>query len=207
MAPKPTRSDGYHHGDLRRVLLEATVALVKDEGVDAVSLREVARRAGVSPAAPYHHFADKTALLAAVAEAGFTELGGRIATAVSKAGSSPVARLTALERAYLAFAFEQPAYYRVMHSPAVNQAATEGPLCEISRTVFDVLCQLVAEVKGVKRIDRAVRLDAALVWAGGHGLAGLINDGLLERKLQLGSNASVAKALSERLAGWLATPA
>ena len=74
----------YHHGDLRRALVDAALALISQGELGTFSLREVARRAGVTPAAPYHHFKDKTALLAAVAEEGFVALGGRLEAALAR---------------------------------------------------------------------------------------------------------------------------
>src|SRR5690349_19263411 len=73
----------YHHGDLRRALVDAALALISEGELGTFSLREVARRAGVTPAAPYHHFKDKTALLAAVAEEGFEALRGRLEAALA----------------------------------------------------------------------------------------------------------------------------
>jgi AcrR family transcriptional regulator len=73
-AGAPASRTGYHHGDLRRALLDASLALVAEGGIGALSLREVARKAGVSHNAPYHHFKDRGSLLAALAEEGFAEL-------------------------------------------------------------------------------------------------------------------------------------
>src|SRR5215470_2775019 len=78
---KASKRAGYHHGDLRRALLEASLALVEESGIGALSLREVARKAGVSHNAPYHHFKDRGSLLAALAEEGFAELAREMAEA------------------------------------------------------------------------------------------------------------------------------
>src|SRR4051794_27635084 len=118
----------YHHGDLQRALVDAAVALLAEGGAAAVTLREVARRAGVTHAAPYRHFADKAALLAAVAEEGFRALHDAVARAGAEAPDDPLARLAASGQAYLRFAMSHPAHYRVMFGPDV--AAREHPELE-----------------------------------------------------------------------------
>src|ERR1044071_9801724 len=104
----------YHHGDLRRALVEAARRLLESEGPTALSLRAVAREAGVSPAAPYHHFKDKCELIDAVAHEGWEELGQAIAKARATAPSAREA-LTNIGVAYVCFARDNPALYRVMY--------------------------------------------------------------------------------------------
>ncbi len=113
----------YHHGDLRRALIEAALALVTEEQDWAFSLREVARRAGVSHNAPYNHFPEKRDLLGAVAAAGFEALRERMRTAVAGV-TSPPAALLASAKAYVNAGVENPALYRLMFGPAL--AATNG---------------------------------------------------------------------------------
>src|SRR5277367_6148177 len=105
--PKP-----YHHGDLRRALLRAAIVIIEREGPSALSLRAVAREAGVSPAAPYHHFKDKSDLLNAIAEAGFEALGDAIKAAVTADTEN---KMGTIGVAYVKFARENPALYRVMY--------------------------------------------------------------------------------------------
>src|SRR6201996_5494872 len=99
------RRDSYHHGDLKRALTSAALTLVAEKGPKGFTLTEAARRAGVSAAAPYRHFADKAELLAAVAEQGFRDLHTSLA---AEAPSSPSARVTALGRAYVRWAVAHP---------------------------------------------------------------------------------------------------
>src|ERR1700753_488580 len=94
----------YHHGNLREKLVAATEALILERGVDGFSLREVARRAGVSPAAPSHHFGDARGLLSEVAALGFRDFGDALAEADARAGDDPVKRLDEQGKAYVAFA-------------------------------------------------------------------------------------------------------
>src|SRR5688572_922514 len=101
----PAKKRSYHHGDLRRELLEATIAIIREGGVDSFSLRDVARRAGVSPAAPYHHFPTKTDLLGAIALEGFAELERAMTQARDgERDATPPARLRAIGEAYVRFA-------------------------------------------------------------------------------------------------------
>ncbi|HTQ12329.1 MAG TPA: TetR/AcrR family transcriptional regulator [Rhizomicrobium sp.] len=109
-----SRARGYHHGDLHGQLVAATEALIRERGVDGFSLREVARRAGVSPAAPAHHFGDARGLLSEVALRGFREFGDALAAADEAAGPDPARRLHAQGRAYVAFALRHPARFQLM---------------------------------------------------------------------------------------------
>ncbi|HET8576665.1 MAG TPA: helix-turn-helix domain-containing protein, partial [Methylomirabilota bacterium] len=104
--PRPARRrrGRYHHGDLPRALVAAAVSLVEREGVDALTLRGAARKAGVSQAAPYRHFADKQALLAAVAEEGFKALSEAMRRASAPHEGDPLGRFRALGEAYVEFA-------------------------------------------------------------------------------------------------------
>src|SRR3972149_3564682 len=100
--PRSTRRRGsYHHGNLRRALLDAALELVETQGAEALTLRAAARRAGVSPAAPYRHFADKRTLLAAVAEEGFRALTEAMRQATAAHGAQPPGRFRALGVSYI----------------------------------------------------------------------------------------------------------
>ena len=129
--PAPRKT--YHHGNLRRALVEAAGGLLESRGPLGVTLRGAARAAGVSQAAPYRHFRDKQAMLAAVAEAGFRQIGEAVRRAVNPR-ADPIRRLEQLGVAYVRFAIAHPSLYRLMFSPAVSgrehpalrQAAVEG---------------------------------------------------------------------------------
>jgi AcrR family transcriptional regulator len=115
----------YHHGDLRRALIEAALELVTEEQDWAFSLREVARRAGVSHNAPYNHFPEKRDLLAAVAAAGFEALRARMSDAVRRS-PDPRAAFLASGRAYVEAGVENPALYRLMFGPALATPIAPG---------------------------------------------------------------------------------
>src|SRR5689334_23891011 len=111
--PATPARGSYHHGALREELITASLKLIEAEGIGAVSLRRVAREAGVSPGAPYHHFADRAALLTAIATDGFLLLEKRVTVAQHGAATSSAALRATLE-AYVRFAHEQPAYFHLM---------------------------------------------------------------------------------------------
>src|SRR5271167_1773965 len=123
---KATDARPYHHGDLRRSLIDAGLALVTEKQNWTFSLREVARRAGVSHNAPYNHFADKRDLLAAVATAGFSSLGERMLTATSGIERADSALVTS-GVVYVTFGIENPAHYRLMFSSALITAEEGRP--------------------------------------------------------------------------------
>lgn len=168
----------YHHGDLRAALLDAADALLDQGGDGAVSLREAARMAGVSPTAAYRHFADKEALLAALALRGFEAFGASMAAAVARGDVSPhVAR----GRAYLLFALARPGRFRLMFGPLLARAGAHPALLAASRAAFDALRANAADA------------DAALrSWGMVHGLAHL----MLDRAIP---DAGEAEALINRL--------
>ncbi|MFN7132092.1 MAG: TetR/AcrR family transcriptional regulator, partial [Myxococcales bacterium] len=118
MSSGKRKGDSYHHGDLRRALLDGALALLQDEGVGALSLREVARRAGVTHAAPYRHFESKEELIAAVAEEGFHTLRDEMRDAMAAHEGDPRRRLEACGVAYVLFAVGHPAHFGVMWSSA-----------------------------------------------------------------------------------------
>jgi AcrR family transcriptional regulator len=104
----------YHHGDLRQQLLKATEQIILERGVDGFTLREAARRAGVSPAAPAHHFKDARGLLTEVAALGFRDFGDALEAADKEGGSDPAERLRLQSTAYVRFALEHPARFQLM---------------------------------------------------------------------------------------------
>jgi AcrR family transcriptional regulator len=171
---------GYHHGDLRRALIDAALSLVADGSVADLSLREVARRAGVTYAAPYHHFADKSALLAAVAGQGFEQLVAELERAAARR-TTLESELLAMAEAYVAFAMTHPAHYRVMFLPDVKQSPDADELRAVADRSFGMLQQRVARGRAGES-ERAHQVLATTVWAALHGLSLLAIDGILQNK-------------------------
>src|SRR6516165_5625223 len=100
--------------DLRQKVLQASLALIEEGGLDRLSMREVARKSGVSHQAPYYYFGDREAILAAIAGEGFAKLGQSFVRAVARAGSEPAKALEGIGRAYIGFALRHPAYFQAM---------------------------------------------------------------------------------------------
>ncbi len=116
--PKTTKTPprtAYHHGNLRQALIDATIQLVEEGGPESVSVREAAKRAGVSPGAPFRHFNSKTALLTAVAEQAMSHFRSEISNAVDGAASDdPIERFALIGGAYLRWAFQNPTYFQII---------------------------------------------------------------------------------------------
>ena len=169
--------DTYHHGDLRTALLDAVGEIIDEKGVGSVSLREAARRAGVSHSAPAHHFGDKLGLLTAFACRGFEIFGGRLRTAFEQtADEGPHAQLRAIGLAYLAFAVEHRASFEVMFRSEMHHQ-DDPELHETSKRAFGVLMDAV-EAMDPTDLNGADPMHVAMgAWATVHGLATLWLDG------------------------------
>jgi AcrR family transcriptional regulator len=170
----------YHHGDLRRVLLDAALVLVSQGGPESATLRAVASRAGVSAAAPYNHFADKAALLAAVAEEGLLVLA-RFMREARNAATTPAARFEAIGLAYVRFAATHPTHFRLFSTPELADKDPHPSLRHAYEEAFGVLFDCVRECRDAGVLapgdDREMALAA---WAMVHGLSWLVVDGQSE---------------------------
>jgi AcrR family transcriptional regulator len=176
------RPDRYHHGDLRRALLEQARLTIAANGVDGLTLRGVGAALGVSRTALYRHFADKTALLSAVAAEGFRRLRDELAAACGHAGGT-VDGFEDMGIAYVRFAVRNPQLYRVMFGPAVAPHDPESELARDGAAAFQVLLDsLLAQQREqlVPAGDDPVQL-ARFVWAMVHGIAMLAIDERLGR--------------------------
>ena len=178
----PPKMGAYHHGDLREALLSAAIAVISESDVEAVSLRELARRVGVSYAAPYHHFKDKNALLAAVAQQGFGLLHERLLVARADAGS-PREQFVRLGRAYVGFAIDHPSHYRVMFGPDRDRASYPE-LHAAGFGCFGELLSAAGELLGESATEDRVRTVALTAWSAVHGFATLWNDGPMAIKFE-----------------------
>lgn len=175
----PVREDaGYHHGDLRQSLLDAAAELLASDGVEAVGMREIARRAGVSHAAPYRHYASREALLADLAAAGFQRLALRFARLPALAEAER--RLVAMARAYVRFAREEPHAWRLMFGEAIDKSAFPV-LLEASRAVFALLRETVQALGVVA----PATTESIAAWAMAHGIAQLVLDERLDAHLDI----------------------
>jgi AcrR family transcriptional regulator len=171
----------YHHGNLRRALIDGALELLREGGVEALTLRAAARRAGVSPAAPYRHYEDKNALLAAVAKEGFDALAERMMVATEANKAFPVQAVSAQGEAYIRFAMEQPAHFRVMFGPEVADRTPYPELRAAGDRAFDAVVRAIvaAQATGLVRAGPPEAL-ALLSWSSAHGLASLALTGQLD---------------------------
>ena len=169
----------YHHGDLRRALIDEALRTIQAHGVEQLTLRTVGERLGVSRSALYRHFADKQSLLATVGAEGFRELRHAIAGAWERNGRGR-AGFSAMGKAYLRFAVEHPSHYRVMFGGFIESAAKDDHFVADADAAFQVLVDALVEQQkaGDIRRDDPV-LMARYVWALFHGAAMLFIDGQL----------------------------
>ena len=168
----------YHHGNLREALLQSAIRLIAEVGPTAFTLREVARRAGVSHNAPYRHFHDKDDLLAAVATQGYLELTDAM-TAAAERQSSPLARLKQAGLAYVSFALRRPEHFTVMFdAPTSKQQRPDA--AEAAERAFSTLMGFVQECQEKKQLPPGDPLEFALLaWSWVHGIAKLAITGRL----------------------------
>lgn len=161
--------------------MDAALRMVHEGGLSSLSLREVARRAGVSSGAPYHHFASRDALLAAIATEGFTMLAEAMKDAMGRADPSADAQLEALGTGYIAFALAEPAHFRVMFS-ATGRRDAFPELAAVGDPVYQLLvdCVMRSQAEGM-----APKGDAGpyvlTAWSLVHGTAALLLDGPLQQ--------------------------
>jgi AcrR family transcriptional regulator len=176
-AKKPARP--YHHGDLRRALLEEALRTIQTHGVEHLTLRTVGERLGVSRSALYRHFADKQSLLAAVGKEGFSDLRKVLADAWERNGRGRNG-LSAMGVAYVQFAVEHPSHYRVMFGGFIESAAKDDEFMGEATAAFQVLVDALVEQQNTGDLRRdEPALMARFVWALVHGAAMLIIDGQL----------------------------
>jgi AcrR family transcriptional regulator len=191
-------SDGYHHGDLRRALLQAAFQVLDESGLDRLSLREVARRAGVSHAAPYHHFADKAALVTALVDAGFEQLAESLSAAASGPGTN-LERLGRIGGAYVSFAIENPATFRLLFRPELR--GTTPAAGDSGQAAYAVLLEAVRACLASREAVGDSRALSLTAWSTVHGLATLLLDGPLHDHLAPGElSDSLARNVTSVLA-------
>lgn len=176
------KSGAYHHGDLRRVLLETAVRVVEQEGLSALSLQALSKRAGVSSGAPYHHFESREQLLAAIADQGFALLSAEMKRGAARAGTDAASELRGLGEGYLRFALANRGHFRVMFRPELQDHLADP--CEVpGEDSFDMLRASVQRCQAEGLAPAGDPMPLVLVaWAGVHGASTLWIDGSLGSK-------------------------
>jgi len=169
------KKKSYHHGDLKNALIEAGADILSKEGVSALSLRKVAQKAGVSHAAPYAHFADKQALIAAISTEGYKKLYEQIAQVAEQHRSEPLRRLVESSWAYVQFALDEPDHFKVTLSGMIEKEQDYPAFVEIARQTFSLVVDIVAQCQqaGILR-QGAPDLTAISIWALIHGFVTLL---------------------------------
>jgi AcrR family transcriptional regulator len=190
----------YHHGDLHRALIEASIDLIDEEGVSALTLRGVARRLGVSHAAPRHHFADKNELLAAVAIEGFETLTVELREA-STGIAEPWKRFKALGVGYIRFAVAHPSHFRVMFGRELAESRPPA-LVEYLNPASQLLLDAAVEAMSSSGLgdEERVRIAAISAWSIVHGLVMLRLDGPLHDLIGIETDAEfdrIARAVTD----------
>ena len=180
MVPAPAEQ----HGDVRRLVLDAAIAIIEMEGADSLSMREVARQAGVSHQAPYHYFSDRSGIFAAISEEGFTGL----AQAFRDVHETEMPAAKAGFIAYLNFAREHVGHFRVMFRNDICGVVTHELTQLAADSAFDELRLMVARITGPEIDPNKAFTFAAMLWSLSHGLATLVIDGPLPNKLPPGTN-------------------
>jgi AcrR family transcriptional regulator len=168
----------YHHGNLRVALIKQAEQALREEGLEGLSLRDLARQIGVSHAAPRRHFADRQALLDALAESGFARLGGELRVATESVGEDYEARLRATATAYVHFAISDAALLELMFAGKRREEARS--LREAADRAFSVILELIREGQATGLLERGEpERIALLLFATMQGFAALVTAGIV----------------------------
>jgi AcrR family transcriptional regulator len=168
---KPPKKRTYHHGDLERALVETALETIREEGVQALTLRSVGARVGVSRTALYRHFDDKAALVARVAEEGFRRLHAALTASLSASGVDP---LPAMAEAYVRFARANPSHYQTMFGGFLSDWSRYPDLIRHADAAFAVLVDTIRDQQRLGTLDDRDPVELAeIAWSMSHGIATL----------------------------------
>ena len=180
MVPAPSEQ----HGDVRRLVLDAAIAIIELEGAESLSMREVARRAGVSHQAPYHYFGDRGGIFAAISEEGFAGL----AQAFRDVHETEMPAAKAGFIAYLNFSRQHVGHFRVMFRNDICGVTTHALTQTAADSAFEELRLMVSRITGPEIDPNKAFTFAAMLWSLSHGLATLVIDGPLPNKVPPGTD-------------------
>ena len=171
----------YHHGDLRKKLLETALEIISEHGLEKISMRGLGRRLGVSRTAPYRHFSDKSALLCAIAEQGYKRLTAAMNYPNQQLSDDPLTRLKNTGIAYVEFAVSNPVHYRIMFGNEILESKRTPELVKSAETTFNELLNAVKVCRNegvVKPFDPYI--VANTLWSMTHGISTLLIDGQIQ---------------------------
>jgi AcrR family transcriptional regulator len=189
----------YHHGDLRAALLDAAEAILERDGIQALTLRAAARAAGVSHAAPAHHFGDLTGLLSELAAVGYRRFGAELLAAMEAAGDDPKLRMRAMGLAYVRFARTCPGMFMLMFRSECLDTARPA-LRDANDAAGQALRDaVVARAGGTAMAPAHIIAEAAAAWSLVHGFAVLLLDGRLEPMISALPGNNDAEALLDAI--------
>lgn len=192
MPRKPKAAPAGAPANLREACIAAAHAVIAEQGLEALSLREVARNLGVSHQAPYKHYPSRDHLLAAVVARCFEQFADYLKSRISRVDAPD--EMLAMGRGYLKYASEHPLEYRLMFGTPWPDTAEHPQLAEHARLAFDVLCEGLARQHGGQAERATVESDALFIWASLHGLASITQSHAME---QIGILQKVIRAAPE----------
>jgi AcrR family transcriptional regulator len=180
----------YHHGDLKNALIKAGIEILSKEGANALSLRKVAQRAGVSHAAPYAHFADKQALIAAISTEGFNRINEKLEEAIQSHQGDPLRQLVEIAWAYTRFAMEDPDHFKITLSGVLEKGKEYPAFVAVSKKGFGMVEQVVADCQKAGVLGPGPTDAVAVsVWSLVHGFVSLLLESQISHTLTERMNA------------------
>lgn len=174
----------YHHGNLKNALIQAGVAILSEEGIEGLSLRKVAQRAGVSHNAPYAHFPDKQSLIAAISTEGFQQLYDALDAAITATAKRPRKQLQQAALAYVRFALDHPDSFKIMFSGVLEKEKDYPAFVEISQKTFQRVVDVVRACQKAGLLkSKSAELTAVAVWGQVHGIVSLALEGQISHTI------------------------
>jgi AcrR family transcriptional regulator len=171
-------SQKYHHGDLKNALIQAGIEILSTEGVGGLSLRKVAQKAGVSHSAPYAHFTDKQALIAAISTEGYRRLYVKLLTVSRNYQGDPLRQLVEAAWVYTRFALDDPAHFKITFSGVIEKEKDHPEFVEMSQRSFSVVVDIVRACQSDGILDAGPTDAVAVsVWSLVHGFLSLLLEG------------------------------